>query len=230
MLLDSGAGVSVVDLRAAKRLHLKMGKAVEVEGVEGVSQGFWPQLVAANVGGMELPGEYLAMDLGRVSRACGRRVDGLVGADFFSKQVVQIDFGASTIRILDGMHCSPTSETIPLETQVGGMRIPIRVNDEPEQWARLDTGCATALEWVTTSGTAARTSSNQIAVSLAGPPRLTGETRLRLGIVDFGSTPTGFHLHEIFSGEAGLVGNGVLSRCATVTIDARDGRLVLDRQ
>jgi hypothetical protein len=53
------------------------------------------------------------------------------------------------------------------------------------------------------------------------------QTSLRMGKTDFVSVPTGLHRHEMFAGEAGLIGNGVLSQFATVMIDVPGGRLIL---
>jgi hypothetical protein len=227
-LLDSGAEVSVLNLRTAKRLHLRLGKPVVVEGVATVSKGFWPQFLAASVGGIELPEEYLAVDLGRVSRACQRAVDGLVGADFFSRHIVRIDFAARLIQVLDAARPARTSEIVRLESRSGGMRIPVNVNGGAEQWVRLDTGCATALEWVTSTAAPGRCP-NQIAVALRGLSRPMIQTGLRVGKTEFASVPTGLHTHELFSGESGLIGNGVLGRFVTVTVDIPGGRLILDR-
>jgi hypothetical protein len=226
-LLDSGAEVSALNLRTARRLHLKLGKPVVVEGVEVVSRGFWPQVLEASIGGLELPGKYLAVDLGRLSRDCRRTVDGLVGADFFSGHIVRIDFSARMIQVLDAACPSQNSDIVRLESRGGGMRIPIRVNGGADQWVRLDTGCATALEWVA-SPVAADRCSDQIAVALMGFSRPMIQTRLRIGRTDLASVPTGVHPHEIFAGESGLAGNGLLSRFATVTIDAASGRLILE--
>jgi hypothetical protein len=226
-LLDSGAGVSVVNLRTAKKLHLRLGKPVVVEGVETVSQGFWPQVLSASIGGIELPEDYLAVDLGHLSRACQRTVDGLVGADFFSRHPVRIDFAARVIQVLDAARPSRTSNIVRLESRSSGMRIPIKVNDGPDQWVRLDTGCATALEWVTAM-VAPERCSNQMAVALAGFSRPLVQARLQVGKADFASVPTGLHAQEMFPGESGLIGNGVLSRFAMVTIDLPGGRLILD--
>jgi hypothetical protein len=227
-LLDSGAEVSVLNLRAAKRLHLRLGKPVVVEGVETVSKGFWPQFLAASIGGIGLPQEYLAVDLSHVSRACQRAVDGLAGADFFSRHVVRIDFAARLIQVLDAARPLRTSEIVRLESRSGGMRIPVNVNDGPGQWVRLDTGCATALEWVTSTPASERCP-DQIAVALRGPSRPMTQTSLRVGKTDFASMPTGLHTHELFPGESGLIGNGVLGRFASVTVDLPGGRLILDR-
>ena len=40
----------------------------------------------------------LAVDLANAEEICGHPVDGLIGVDFFSKRIVQIDFAAHVIR------------------------------------------------------------------------------------------------------------------------------------
>ncbi|MGO8677372.1 MAG: hypothetical protein ACLQVX_16060 [Limisphaerales bacterium] len=226
-ILDSGAEVSTLNLSTAKRLHLPLGTPVLVEGVDTVSKGFWPQFLAVGIDGIELPGEYLVVDLSRVSRSCRRAVDGLVGADFFSRRVVRIDFAARRIQVLEEARPSRTSEIVRLESRGGGMRVPVSVNGGAEQWMRLDTGCATALEWVT-SAVGSGQGSTQIAVALKGPSIPMIHAGVRFGKNDFPSVPTGLHPHEIFPGESGLIGNGVLGRFASVTIDVAAGRLILD--
>jgi len=44
---------------------------------------------------------------------------------------------------------------------------------------------------------------------------------------EFGTVPTGLHETAIFPGEAGLLGNDLLSRFSTVTINAKAGRVIL---
>ena len=99
-LVDTGAGVSVINLSTAKRIGLKLGREVMVHGVQSMLTGYWQQRMLARVGEVELPREYLAVDLDKLSSSCERPVDGLVGADFFRGRVVQIDFDAKKIRLL----------------------------------------------------------------------------------------------------------------------------------
>src|SRR5262245_11300981 len=54
-LLDSGAGVSVIDLRTAASLGLPMGKPVRVQGVGCTTQGSWPLHLSPSAGEVALP-------------------------------------------------------------------------------------------------------------------------------------------------------------------------------
>src|SRR5258708_2383625 len=93
-LLDSGASVSVINLATARQLGLKLGPKVSVSGVRTSLSGYWPVKLSATATQLDLPGEYLALDLSKLSGACSRSVDGLVGADFFRERIVQIDYAA----------------------------------------------------------------------------------------------------------------------------------------
>ena len=225
-LLDTGAGVSVINLSTAKRIGLKLGHAVMVHGVQTMVTGYWPERMSARVGEVELPREYLAVDLEKFSSSCERNVDGLVGADFFRGRVIQIDFEEHKIRLLKPDKNKKSGEVLPLQMRRCGMRVPISVNGQKRQWVRLDTGCATALQWVASDERPAQWT-RQIAIGLAEISIPQTETSVRIGEHEFEKVPTGLHEKAIFPGEAGLLGNGLLSRFSTVTIDACDGRLIL---
>jgi len=224
-LVDTGAGVSVINLSTANRIGLKLGREVMVHGVQTMLTGYWQQRMLAKVGEVELPREYLAVDLDKLSSSCERPVDGLVGADFFRGRVVQIDFEAQRIRLLKPEKAGKTGESLPLQLRSCGMRVPIRVNDHKRQWVRLDTGCATALQWVT-SDVRPEQCGRKMAIGLVEISIPQTETTVGIGEHKFGNVPTGLHETAIFPGEAGLLGNGLLSRFSTVTIDAKAGRVI----
>lgn len=148
-LLDTGAGASVINLATAKQLGLKLGRKVPVCGVQTALAGWWPERLSAKVGGFQLPRKYLALDLEKLGQACKRPVDGLIGMDFFRANIVQIDFVAHMVRILKSEHTGNFGEMWPLQVRSDAMCMPITVNGHARQWVRLDTGCATALQWIT---------------------------------------------------------------------------------
>lgn len=227
-LVDTGAGVSVINLNTAKRIGLKLGRQVPVRGVDTMLTGYWQQHLSAKVGGVRLPREYLAVDLEKLSRSCEQPVDGLVGADFFRGRVVQIDFDAQKIRLLKSDQAGKSDNALPLKSFSCEMRVPISVNGRDPQWVRLDTGCATALQWVTSEVPDQCT--HQMAIGLAEISIPQTKTSVGIGEHQFSDVPTGLHEKPIFPGEAGLLGNGLLSRFATVTIDAKAGRVILEKR
>jgi hypothetical protein len=225
-LVDTGSGVSAINLSTAKRIGLTLGHKVPVQGVQTMLTGYWQQHLSAKVAELELPSEYLAIDLDKLSRSCHRPVDGLVGADFFRGRIVQIDFEHEAIRLLHSGSWRTPKESLPLQFRPCGMRVPISVNDRPRQWVRLDTGCATPLQWVT-SDVRPDDCTRQMAVGLAEIAIPQTKTSLALGHERFTDIPTGLHQTAIFPGEAGLLGNGLISRFSTITIDGKSGRLTL---
>jgi hypothetical protein len=228
-LVDTGAGVSVINLSTAKRLGLKLGREVQVQGVRTKLTGYWSEKISTKAGEVPLPGEYLAVDLEKLSRACDRPVDGLVGADFFRGRIVQIDFERRRVRILELEKVRKSEEALPLQLRCCGMRVPITVNSHKQQWVRLDTGCASALQWVT-SAVRPDQCLQQMAVGLTEMSIPQTQTTVRVGPFEFENVPTGLHASAMFAGEAGLLGNGLLSRFATVTIDGKAGRIILGQR
>lgn len=225
-LLDSGAGVSVINLGTAQRLGLAMGRRVSVGGVKSTADGFWPQRLKATASGMVLPSEYLAVDLAELSKACACGVDGLLGADFFRGKIVQVDFQTHTIRFLQTSPGTNDAEVVDLKFRRQAMLAPICVNGGKPQWMRLDTGCAAALHWVSRSAREAAARS-KLFVGLAEFNIAEVTVTVRIGQSTFPSLPASLHERPIFPGEAGLLGNGLLTHFERVTIDARNRKLFL---
>ena len=227
-LLDSGASASVLNLITAKQLGLPLGPKVSVNAVATTLTGHYPVKLSAKASQLELPGEYLALDLSKLSGACSRSVDGLLGADFFRDRVVEIDYAAQKLRVLAARPADTGTNSVPLETRPCGFRVAVNVNGGRSQWVRVDTGCATAFQWVTSKERADRCTS-KLAVGLAElsiPQTMVG---ISIGNHHLDTVPTGLHRKAIFPGESGLLGNGVLAQFGVVTIDAKSGHLVLGR-
>jgi hypothetical protein len=106
------------------------------------------------------------------------------------------------------------------------MRVPVGVNGRKAQWVRLDTGCASALQWVA-SDVNSEECMRRPAIGLTELCVPQTETTVEVGGHRFQKVPTGIQTKAIFPGEAGLLGNGLLSRFSSVTIDAKSGHVVL---
>jgi hypothetical protein len=225
-LVDSGAQVSVINQRTAHELGLREGRRVRVRGVHTVTEGRWPVQLAARVDGFSLPQKYLALDLDKLGEACHCRVDGLLGADFFSDRIVELDFATRRIRLLTTPRELVGGASLPLDIRASGMRVPVGINGGKPAWVRLDTGCAAALHWVTALPQG-REHPSQIAVGLVELSIPAATATVQLGGTTFEGVPVGLHEREIFVGEAGLLGNGLLSRFTSVTVDTKAGRLIL---
>jgi hypothetical protein len=229
-LLDSGAQVSVINTATAQRLGVKHGRPVTVAGVGTTTTGFWPQAVDVRAGGVQLPRNYLMLDLSQLREACtNAMVDGLIGADFFHERIVQIDFESQVVRILREPPVETGTQIVPLKVRPCGMLVPVQINHSALQWVRLDTGCASALQWVTPS-VRPEGCTKRVAVALTSFSVPVTQTTLTLGAVRCEAVPTDLQVEEIFPGEKGLLGNGLLSRFQTVTIDAKGKKVMLGQK
>jgi hypothetical protein len=226
-LLDTGAQVSVIDTSTAHRLGMKRGRAVTVAGVGATTTGCWTQAVDARAGRVQLPRNYLMLDLSKLSEACtNSTVDGIIGADFFHDRIVQVDFQQQAVRILHKPPAGIGMQLLPLKVRHCGMLVPVQVDNAKSEWVRLDTGCASALQWVTAS-VRAEGCTKRVAVALTSFSVPVTQMTVALGAVRFEKVPTDLQEKEIFPGEKGLLGNGLLSRFQTVTIDAKRKEVIL---
>jgi hypothetical protein len=174
------------------------------------------------MGGVAIPSSLLAIDLSGVGR---QRIDGLVGADFFRNRIVQIDYAAQRIRLLERGEVDETNcEIVPLASRNDAWCARVSVNGADAGWMRVDTGCSTALEWVVSGAKMKQFGVTTLGVN-AGSARDVC-TEVQLGGKRLSAVKTGIHRSPMFAGESGLIGNGVLSRF-TVTIDLAKRRCLL---
>ncbi|HEX9046658.1 MAG TPA: aspartyl protease family protein [Verrucomicrobiae bacterium] len=225
-LFDTGAEVSVINTDTAKALHLAGGRKIRVQGVDTATSGRWPVRLTAKAGTLDLPEKYLSLDLTLLGRSCARHLDGLLGADAIRGKVVEIDFESHEIRFLDQVVVAKNEVVLPLKSSNGCFCAPVGINQGAPQWLRIDTGCATPLQWVTTDRKMSIVS-RRPAIGLAGATIPQTETAVSVGSEKFASVPTGLHRRAIFAGESGLLGLGLLHHFKTVTIDSKSLRLVL---
>ena len=216
-VLDSGAGSTVLNIETARRLGLKLGDSQCVRAVQGTVASYKVEGFNADFDGIPIRADVLALDLSRASRVCGWRIDGLLGEDFFRGRIVQIDFASKCLRLNEKSDpCCCTS--LPLKFCNDAMLVPVSVDGSKPRWTRLDTGCDTGLVWASGLPRAANGARVSVGISQANG---TGNccATVQLGderVPDVKMTLPG---REIFPGESGLLGNGVLSRYR-VTIDA----------
>lgn len=209
-VLDSGAGSSVLDLATARKLNVKLETRERVQCVGAAMSAWRVDGFSANVGGVAIRDTPLSLDLSETSELCSRRIDGLLGHDFFQDRIVQIDFKARCIRLLNEADDRNSCAVVSMKVRRGTMCVPVSVNGQRPRWTRLDTGCDAGLRWVQRGG------HGYVRASL------------QVGQEDISDVQIALHHEEIFPSEAGLLGNGVLANYR-VTIDAVKKRLLLEK-
>jgi hypothetical protein len=206
-----------------------MREAVTVRGINATTTGYWTDSPAAQLGGIALSTNYLAMDLSGVSVACHRQVDGLIGADFFAGRIVQIDFAREKVRLLENGPSPASAEILPLQIEGSKLRVPVEVVGLGKAWARLDTGCASDLHWaVSKDALNSQSSTEELGVGVSSMLIRQNSHSVRLGDLTLEKIATGLHTEKLLAGESGLVGSGLLSHFAVVTIDERAGQVTLE--
>lgn len=224
-LVDSGASTSVLSLKAAERLRLPLLAPEPVQGVGAESVAYHIAPVKATAGRVRLTHIPIVLDLSNAAELCSHPVDGLLGMDFFANRIVQIDYHAQKIRLLSRTDDVTADVRVPLQVRNGTFNVPVGVNGSTHRWTRLDTGSNDSLHWVTRPERSSRRNSQGTIGFLTDPSRMF-RASVQVGDRTFDSVHVAPHDQEIFAGEAGLLGNGILSRF-TVTIDSVKGQMLL---
>jgi len=228
-LLDSGASATVIDLAAARSLGLPMGAGQPVQGVHSRATAYPVTAFGGSVAGQSICSKPLALDLSAVSAGCGKRIDGLVGADFFRGRIVKIDFAASRLHLLgssDGTGAQ--SAVLPISWRNDAMCVRGSVGKYPVAWLRLDTGCNSPAQFV--PGSAGAPASSGTSVGLTTGNVQYAQLDLQLGSERVSQVKVGLHRDPIFPGESGLLGTGVLARFKSVTFDTGRNLLILSKR
>lgn len=226
-LLDSGAGKSVVHLGTARQLGLTLGAREKVQGVHGTCVAYRVDRFAATVGGVAVPRAILALDLSPIHAGGGMHSDGILGADFFRERAIQIDFAAQKLRLLQRDElASCRGQVLPLVRRNDAFCVRASVDGNKAQVMRFDTGYSGALEWVPSGAQASRRSGTSVATTVSSRRQI--QTEVLLGAERVAAVKTGVHPQPIFPGEAGLIGNELISKFH-VTVDVPGSRLWLQR-
>jgi hypothetical protein len=227
-LLDSGASSSVLNIQTARRLNTKLGSRQSVHGVHSQTLAYWISGFKAEAAGITLPESLLAIDLSGVSKTVHQPIDGLLGADFFRGRIVQIDFATRKVRVLDHAQPNARSAVLPIKWYNDAICVPVGVAGNSPQWMRLDTGCESALEWTPGKAMAHRDPDTRgVSIGLSNASIRYIHADVQLGSHSLSGVEIAVHNQQIFSGERGLLGNGVLSQFR-LTIDTPGRRVILE--
>ena len=119
-LLDTGAGVTVLNNTTVQALGLKTGASSTLRGAGGIVQSTGITGVTLDVGGALLKDlSVTAIPLVQFENAGGRVIDGILGVEFFKRYVVEIDYEAQRLTVHEpaGYVYAGRGESLPLNFQ-----------------------------------------------------------------------------------------------------------------
>jgi hypothetical protein len=147
IMLDSGAGMTVIDPVFAAGAGLTPGQAVPVRGASGMTEGHFAK-ATVQAGALTLnQTNVLLLDVATISRQIGRRIDVVLGRDAFEAGIVDLDFEKQTLnfRSAEGFAQPRGSVKVPVSVVNGIRRVPIAIEGSEPMLADLDLGNGASL-------------------------------------------------------------------------------------
>ncbi len=144
IVLDSGAGATVIDAGLADELKLESVGEVAARGVGGVQSAAVLDNVTLELPGLLLPRIKAArIDMGGVGRMLGRPMPVVLGKEMFHAMVVDIDYPSSRIafRAAEGFDYRGDGRKVPLFPGPDGhRRVDVVVDGKATARVTVDTG------------------------------------------------------------------------------------------
>jgi len=122
MVLDSGASVSVVTPQLAEELHLKTGEtaAAAGPGKGGDSMLHMVHGATLTLGGTTIADQTIAaLPIDYIAQQAGVPTEGIFGGIFFTLFVLDEDYAAHTVRLLDSATFTPPAGFVSVPVDLG---------------------------------------------------------------------------------------------------------------
>lgn len=241
ILLDSGAGATVMDSGLATRLGLETSGSLSARGVAGTEEFSFASVDDYSAVGATVRGQQLAvMPLADVFYpSTGHRIDLILGYDFLSRFVVKIDYGRETISLFDPEGFEPvdfTGEILEATRSMSLLSIEALLEDSIPVTLLLDTGAGGCIHLTGSffdehpGFLDGRSTFSTVVQGVGGEETIEG---FRIGNITLGgyTVPGGicssFSGAEVFDTFDGIVGSGILSRFVLYLDYSRD-RILLE--
>jgi hypothetical protein len=247
-VLDTGAQSSAVNKDTAGDLGLEMAGKIEGRGAgEGSVEVNLVPDVTFDLPGVKVTGQTVAaVPLARIEELMGRPIDGILGYDFISRFVVEIDYENLKLNLYDkaSYRHSGDGAVVPMELEGGTPRIEATIvpqgRDPIQSRVLVDTGANVAVGFARPF-----TERNDILSTLTkkflyeGGAGIGGASKSYIGRIPevdvgglkFTSPVCGFSMDKGGAGadpnNAGFLGGEILSRC-TVVFDYEHGEMILE--
>jgi predicted aspartyl protease len=143
MVLDTGAGITVLSTELAERLELERGRTIQAQGVGGLQSARLVEGVRIELAGTQLGALTVAViDLSGVEKHIGRDMPLILGRELFAEHVVDIDYPGRRLAVrppADYTYDGP-GRTVELYRRGTGRQVEARVEGLPAARFAVDTG------------------------------------------------------------------------------------------
>ena len=150
-LLDTGAGVTILDARFASAAGVRLGDPIALVGGGGATGAHRAENVRLTLAGgvIEAVTDATVTDLTHIDQGMRTHLDGILGDDVLRRFVVTLDYRSGTVRLDPPQSAAPPADAAPM----GGLMVPF-VSAHVQQGGRgadaefqIDTGSNTAIEF-----------------------------------------------------------------------------------
>ena len=241
ILLDSGAGATVLDSTLAAELGLEGTGSLPARGIGGTTEFSFVKVSTYYAAGALVSDQTLAvMPLSEeFYPSTGEMIDLIIGYDFLSRFVTRIDYGSETITLFDPDSFSIDSDDIsilPAERSMSLLSIEAVLEDSVPVTLLLDTGAGGSIHLTPSffenhpEFMNGRSTFETVIQGVGGEETISG---FRVGEITLGdyTVPCGlcssFDGGDMFSQYDGILGNAVLSRFI-LYLDYSSGRIILE--
>ncbi|RKZ09025.1 hypothetical protein DRQ25_07620 [Candidatus Fermentibacteria bacterium] len=241
ILLDSGAGATVLDSALAAELGLEGTGSLPARGIGGTREFSFVQVPTYSAAGALVSDQTLAvMPLAEeFYPSTGEMIDLIIGYDFLSRFVTRIDYGSETITLFEPDSFSIGSDDVsilPAERSMSLLSIEAVLEDSVRVTLLLDTGAGGSIHLTPSffenhpEFLNDRPTFETVIQGVGGEETISG---FRVGEITLGdyTVPCGlcssFDGGDMFSQYDGILGNAVLCRFI-LYLDYSSGRIILE--
>lgn len=151
VMLDSGAGITVLDRAFAEEIGLVLQEAGTIQGIGGEVPLFVAGGVSVSIPGVTLRDATVAvLDLGEIADKLGRGFEVILGVELFTRAVVTVDYPSRRVRVEPPHAYEPASgaRSVRLLSRGGIPAVRCRFEDLPETLCDIDTGSNSTIDIV----------------------------------------------------------------------------------
>ncbi len=242
VVLDSGAGMTVLDRPVAEAAGLETAGNVAAQGTGGETTASFAKGVDLTVGGLSFHGLTAAvLDLGPVAGRLGRPLPVILGKEAFQALVVEVDYPGRRLRFHDPSRFEYQGSGHPVRivaAEDGQRNVEAQVEDLPPALFGLDTGSGKTVDLFRayTDDHALLEGRRPLSEALSGG--VGGVTVSKVGTLKtftfagyvLHDVPVGFHREAVGAFDtrrsAGNLGAGILSRFRVIFDYGQDRLLV----